>query len=163
MRPLGGQANKMGAIFAILIAHAGINAEKIRVGAIGAFSQRNTDFWNGQTASVADAKEVFADHIMSAILAVFISLNGTIDLAAHENVRAISRISLDLPEAFIDPMDAVFAENHCLEIFQSLPFGGMNWNESHKILEFLVRLQGGEIRIVFCINPAILVQFHRPA
>ena len=114
MHPLCVQANEMSAIFATLPAHAGFNTEKIRVCAIGAFSQRNANFRNGYVAGIANRKKVFADHIILAVLAVIICLYRTVDSTTHENVRMVFRVFLDLLETLIHPMDTVFAEAHSL-------------------------------------------------
>jgi hypothetical protein len=113
-QPLCVQANEVSAILAIFTAHAGFNTEKIRVYAIGAFSQRNTNFRNGYVAGIANRKKVFADHIILAVLAIVISLNRTVDSATHENVRMGFRVLFYLLEALIHPMDTVFAEEHGL-------------------------------------------------
>jgi hypothetical protein len=108
------QANEVSAIFAILTAYAGFYTKKIRVYAIGAFSQRNTNLRNGYVARIANRKKVFADYIILAVLAVITALNRTVDPAAHKNVRMGIRIFFDLPEALIHPMDTVFTEEHGL-------------------------------------------------
>jgi hypothetical protein len=114
MHPLCVQANEVSAIFAILTAYAGFNAEKVRVCAIGAFSQRNTNFRNGYAAGTANRKKVFADRIILAVSAVIISLDRTVDSATHENVRIGFRVFFDLLEALIHPMNTVFTEEHGL-------------------------------------------------
>jgi hypothetical protein len=65
-------------------------------------------------AGIANCKKVFADCKMLAVLTVIITLNMTIYLATHENVRLGFPVCLDLLEAFIQPMDAVFAAKHDL-------------------------------------------------
>ena len=50
----------MGTVFAAVAPDAGIDAEKVGIGAIEAFSKRNTDLWNRDFAGIADSKNVLA-------------------------------------------------------------------------------------------------------
>lgn len=50
------QSNEVRAELAIFIALAGLHTEQIRIGAVRAFAQRNTDFGNGDLAGSADSE-----------------------------------------------------------------------------------------------------------
>ncbi len=50
MDSFGMQTNKMSAILSTLASDTGFNTEEIRIGAVGALSQRDTDLRNGDMA-----------------------------------------------------------------------------------------------------------------
>jgi hypothetical protein len=102
----------MGAVFATFSADAGFHTKKIRVCAMDAFSERNTHFRNGEVASMADCKKVFADDKVFAVLSMVVCFNRTADPAAHENMGMNSSVFLYLSEVFIYPMDAGFTAEH---------------------------------------------------
>jgi hypothetical protein len=112
MHSLRIQANEMSAVLSVFLAHARVNAEQVGIGAVGAFPQGNTRLWNGQPAGAADGEEVFASHIVLAVLAAAVIFNRAENPASHENVRMLAPIRLNLIEAFINPIYAIFAMNH---------------------------------------------------
>ena len=112
MHSLGMQSNEVCAVLAILIALAGFNAEQVGVGAVRTFTQRYTDFGDGDVAGTANGEEVLALPVMITAGQIFIVLDKTEDAAPHENVRVGIVISLDLLEAFIRPVDAIPTVNH---------------------------------------------------
>jgi hypothetical protein len=66
LNALGMQTDKVGTILAALFSLTMIDAKKIRISAVAAFSQRNTDLGNREIAGTANREQVLADSIMAA-------------------------------------------------------------------------------------------------
>jgi hypothetical protein len=111
MHALGMQPNKMGAIFPVLFAHAGIKAEEISIRAIDAFPHRNANLGYRYFAGVADSEEVITGRIFIAILRRPGFLIGGKNFAAHKNVR-LDIAGFYVIQAFIHPVNAIFTMFH---------------------------------------------------
>jgi hypothetical protein len=112
MDALGVQAYKMSAVLAIVASFAGFNAEQVRIRAIDAFSQRNTDFGHRNAAGTADCNKILAGLVMLAFLQILVFGYESKYPTTHKYVRMGVVISLDLFKAFIYPMDTVSAVKH---------------------------------------------------
>jgi hypothetical protein len=102
----------MSAVLPAFVAHAGIDAEQVCVSAVNAFAQRDADFGHGDFAGAADGEEVPAGNVIFALGQIVVVLDETENPASHINVRMLAMIGLDLFQAFICPVDAIFAVDH---------------------------------------------------
>ena len=112
MDSLGVKANEMSAIFPALVTYAMINAKQIRIGAIDALSQRNTYFGYGNVTAIADGKSVFTGNIVFTFLQCVIEFYMLENSTTHENMFMAAVILFNLFEAFINPINAIFAVDH---------------------------------------------------
>ena len=110
--PFGVETDKMSAIFTAVSPHAGIDAEKIGIGAIDALPQRHANFWHRDVAGTADREKILAEDVVFTVLQMIVVFEEAENPAAHEDVRSSTVIRLDLFEAFIHPVDAVLTVNH---------------------------------------------------
>jgi hypothetical protein len=157
----------MSAVLAIFAALAGFNAKQIRIGTVGAFAQRNANFGNGKPARRADREEVFAGSIVLAARQILVVLDKPEDSTTHENMRMSILICLDLPEAFIRPIDTIPAIDHydvdtliLLKCDTLLRVRDKRLIQSNKLCKFSLRLQSRKISVILSVDPAILVQFY---
>jgi hypothetical protein len=112
VHPFRVQTDKVGAIFPAFAANAGIDAEQVGVRTVDAFRERDADLGNGDFTGTANREEVPAGYVMLAFWEVLVVFNEAENPASHENVRMLAVIGLDLFQAFIRPVDAVFAVYH---------------------------------------------------
>lgn len=119
MNALGVQTHKMRAVFAVLIAHAGVDTEQVCIRTVGTFSKRDADLWNSQTTRFANSEEIFAGYIIFTALHIVIGIDVSEDSTAHKYMRSSIAIRFYFFEAFIHPVNAVLAMNH-LNIIQML-------------------------------------------
>jgi hypothetical protein len=113
---LGVQADEMRAELSVVAADAVVDAKQIRVGAVYALSKGDADLGDCDPTSDTDRKKVFALNIVRATGKGTAIFNIPENPAAVEEVRVMTRVSLDLREALIDPIDAVSAINHVLSV-----------------------------------------------
>lgn len=88
------KADKVSAVFSIVVSNAGINAEEVGIRTVGTFSHGNTDPWHCDLAGIADYKEVFAFSIALAAFELVNSLKIAENAATHKNMRFFLRIIL---------------------------------------------------------------------
>jgi hypothetical protein len=112
VRPFRVQTNKVGAIFPAFAANAGIDAEQVGIRTVDAFRQRDTDLGNGDFTGTANREEVPAGYVVPAFGEILVVFDEAENPASHENVRVLAVIGLDLFQAFIRPVDAVFTVYH---------------------------------------------------
>jgi len=108
----GVQTDEVSAVFAVISAHAGIDAEQICVRAIDALPEGNTDLRHHDFACITDNKEIVAFNVILALGQILVLFDEAKNPASHKNVRMLALIGLDFFQAFIHPVDAVFALNH---------------------------------------------------
>jgi hypothetical protein len=104
----------MCAELSVVAADAVVDAKQIRVGAVDALSKGDAHLWDRDPARDTDRKKIFALNIVRATGQGTAVFNVPENPAAVEEVRVMTRVSLDLREALIDPIDAVSAVNHVL-------------------------------------------------
>ena len=112
VHPLRIQTYEVSAVLAILVAHAGLHAEQVRIGAIGALAQRDADLRDRNAADAANGEEIRARLIIFATFQTLVVFPETEYPASHEDMGMRIAIGLNFLKAFIDPMDAVSTINH---------------------------------------------------
>ena len=112
VRPFCVQADKMSAVLPAVAAHAMVDAEQISVGTVDALPKRNTHLGDRDSTGGTQRKKVFALDKMRAAREGGAVFNVPEDPATVEEVGMTARVSLDLREAFVDPIDAVSAVYH---------------------------------------------------
>ena len=111
MCTFGVEADEMRAVLPLVSANAVVDAEQIGVRAIDAFTQGYADLGHRNVTRLADGIEILALDIMRATLKRCV-LKESVDPAAHEDVRTVTLVGLDLLQAFVDPVDAIAAVDH---------------------------------------------------
>jgi hypothetical protein len=112
MHSFGMQSNKVSTELAIFMPYAGFDAEKVRIRAIGAFTQRNTYLRYRDMAGTADGEEIFALSIIFAARQFCTFFNEAEYSATHENMGMGAMIRLDLFKTLVCPVDAILTVNH---------------------------------------------------
>jgi hypothetical protein len=113
MNPFAVQPDKMGAVFPAVFSDAVIDAEQVRISAVYALAQRNTNLRNREVARAANGEKVLTGDVVFAFPQIGIVLDKTKDPASHEYMGMSIMICLDLLKALIHPIDAVSAVDHC--------------------------------------------------
>ncbi len=131
LNTFGMQAYKMSTIFSIIATATVFNTEQVCIGAIDAFSKRDTDLWNCNPTCVAYGEKIGTLPVfLTAGKTVFAS-QITVNSAAHINSVFSIRFRFNFAQRFIDPMDAVFAINHLLtSVFRKGTRKGAGYSES---------------------------------
>ena len=101
----------MRAILAIVFAFAMVDAKQIRIRAVAALAQRNTNLGNGNLARTTDCEHVLAGGILRAMIQRLIIVAVAENPATHENVAMSAGVHFNLLKVFIDPVDAISAVN----------------------------------------------------
>ena len=104
----------MGAELPVVAPDAVIDAEEICVGTVDALAQRDAYLGYGRMTGIAKREEIPAFDVMRAGFERGVVLDMTVDPAAHEDMLVCVNVSLDLLQAFVDPVNTVATVNHLL-------------------------------------------------